>query len=471
MKLVKWFFVIAVGATMLSATGVTWAAGVTSDMIERQIKQLSEENQRNSKKIEDLERELKEFKNQNSELQKTNQQTVVQLKTLESKVEAGPSPTSLMGFLDSYWGEKRFVLTGYASGTFEYDRNSSTNTFGAGFNPIFLYRLSDWMSFEGELETKLPSDGETEVNLEYAQSDIFLNDHLQLEIGKMLLPFGDFIEDLHPAWINRMVSHPLPYREEVGLMPFSTTGVQLRGGVQWGAEGQDLDYSVIFANAPAFELPSVVGSPLTFNNVKLNTNGIAYGGRLRLYPLPLDADVGRLEIGGSTYNGKWLDGLWFTSWGVDAAYHNGPFELWGEYLQTKRRMAAPTNADNRQGWYVLAGYQLSDLHVTPDIDKYLRRLELVARYSGQNQRAVVVDPDSPMVPGNGIDVSSSLITPHAREVALGFDYWISPSIVWKLEYDIEIPRDGGFQVTPDGISMPASARNDRAITTQFSVGF
>jgi hypothetical protein len=317
----------------------------------------------------------------------------------------------------------------------------------------------------------LPSDGETEVNLEYAQSDIFLNDHLQLEIGKMLLPFGDFIEDLHPAWINRMISHPLPYREEVGLMPFSTTGVQLRGGVQWGAEGQDLDYSVIFANAPAFELPSVVGSPLTFNNVKLNTNGIAYGGRLRLYPLPLDADVGRLEIGGSTYDGKWLDGLWFTSWGVDAAYHNGPFELWGEYLQTKRRMAAPTNADNRQGWYVLAGYQLSDLHFTPEIDKYLRRLELVARYSGQNQRAVVVDPDSPMVPGNGIDVSSSLITPHAREVALGFDYWISPSIVWKLEYDIEIPRDGGFQVTPDGISMPASARNDRAITTQFSVGF
>jgi hypothetical protein len=76
-----------------------------------------------------------------------------------------------------------------------------------------------------------------------------------------------------------------------------------------------------------------------------------------------------------------------------------------------------------------------------------------------------------MVPGNGMDVSPSLMTPHAREVALGFDYWISPSVVWKLEYDIEIPKDGGFQVTPDGMSMPASARNDRAIITQFSVGF
>lgn len=469
---------IAAVAGLLCQSAPAWSAGPTTDRIERQIQELREENKRNYDRIEELEHELKAVKNQNAQLQKlstqlqaNDEQTTQQMQNLTQKVESNVSPGSLQGFLDSYWGQHRFVVTGYATGTFEYDRNNSNNTFAAGFNPIILYRLSDWISFEGELEIKLPSDAETEVNLEYAHSDVFLNDHMQLAIGKMLTPFGDFIEDLHPAWINRMVSFPLPYREETGLMPFSATGLQIRGGAEWGAEGQDLDYSVIFANTPAFEEPGIVGSPFTFNNIKTNTNGIAYGGRLRVYPLPLDAEIGRLEFGVSTYNGKWLDGNWFTSWGIDTAYHVGPFEFRGEYLETARQMPAPASADNRQGWYVQAGYQLYDLHFTPDIDRYLSRLELVARYSGQNQRAVVIDPEEPIIPGNGTDVSPSLLAPHAREVALGIDYWIAPSVVWKLEYDIELPNNGGFQIAPDGIATPASAQTDRALITQFAIGF
>lgn len=28
----------------------------------------------------------------------------------------------------------------------------------------------------------------------------------------------------------------------------------------------------------------------------------------------------RLELGASTYDGKWLNSLWFNAWGVDFAY-------------------------------------------------------------------------------------------------------------------------------------------------------
>lgn len=450
--------------------------------IQKELRSLKAEVQDLRGELKVLRSENTELRNQNTEIRQNStqlqQQTAEHLKTtneeveaLNKKVEAGASPRVLRGFLDDYWGEHRFLLTGFGTATFEYDRNTATNTFAAGLSPIFLFRLSDRISFESELEVGLPSEEETEIGLEYAQADIVINDHMQLAVGKTLLPFGDFIENFHPSWINRFVSNPLPYREEVGLMPFSTTGIQLRGGFDWGAEGQDLDYSLIFSNTPAFEQPTLVGSAFATNNIKTNTNGIAYGGRVRVYPIPLDADFGRLELGASTFNGKWLNGLWFTSWGVDAGYHVGPLELQGEYLETQRRMPAPASNDNRQGWYVQAGYNLYNWHVNPDVDNILSRIELLARYSGQNQRAVVMDPDEPIAPGNGMDVSPSLMSPHAREIALGLDYWILPSVVWKLEFDFEMPNRGGFLLAPDGTSMPATASNDRALMTQLAVGF
>jgi len=72
-------------------------------------------------------------------------------------------------------------------------------------------------------------------------------------------------------------------------------------------------------------------------------------------------------------------------------------------------------------------------------------------------------------------VSASRFAPHAQEVALGLDYWISPSMVWKLEYDIELPRQGGHFVTFDDTGMPilspARVPNDRAVMTQLAIGF
>ena len=40
----------------------------------------------------------------------------------------------------------------------------------------------------------------------------------------------------------------------------------------------------------------------------------------------------------TTYNGKWLDWLWYNSWGVGYAYRVGPFRTRGEWGQTYRQM-------------------------------------------------------------------------------------------------------------------------------------
>jgi hypothetical protein len=196
-----------------------------------------------------------------------------------------------------------------------------------------------------------------------------------------------------------------------------------------------------------------------------------------VYPLPLDSDLGRLELGASTFNGKWLHGNWYNSWGIDFAYLRGPLQARGEFLEAYRQM--PTgNADNRQGWYVQLGYFLNQVPIpfAPDVvQDFIHRFEPLVRYSGVNQRAIVQDEVS-TVPEIGFSGSPSIWTPHSREVALGLDYWIAPSIVWQNEVDFELPEAGGsiisFAGSPTPTITPRGATpNDVSFLSQLAIGF
>jgi hypothetical protein len=502
------FLVAGLSALMIALPRATWAADrggsassasrVGSDspsvrdpakpatMITRinaQINRLVKENERTRRLMEKRERqnreEVERLKDQIKVLESAQQQTEQKLqvqqeaskKQIKSAVKtelAQEAPSTFGGLLNSYWGQHRFVITGGTAATFAYDRNTNINTFSAGFLPVFLWRLSDRMFVQAHLEVALPASGETEVNLEYAEFNAFLNKYLEVGAGKFLLPFGDFIEDVHPPWIDRFITHPIPYREDVGLLPFDAVGLQARGAVQWGGLRQDMDYTAWVSNGPSFDV-ALPGSAVDNTNIQINTHSKAYGARLRVHPFPLDSNLGRLELGVSTYDGKWQDGLWFTSWGIDTNYILGNLEMRGAYLETHRQLPEPQNADNREGWYIQAGYQLTGLRISKVIDRFLHRLEPVVRYSGSNQRAVIMG--EPMTPAVGMNGSPSLMVPHPREVALGLDYWIAPSIVWKLEYDVELPERGGQVLTEDGDAMPVSTPTDRAIMTQLAVGF
>lgn len=316
-------------------------------------------------------------------------------------------------------GDNRFVLTGWGAAGYSFESAENENTFEATVAPILLFRVSDRVLFEVEPELELGSDG-TDVNLEYAQVDVLLNDHATLVAGKFLLPFGDFVQQLHPAWINKLASKPLPFLEgeEGGLLPFSDVGLQLRGGARLSdREGVSFEYTVYVSNGPRFEEPDL-GSALVSNNVDFN-QGKGFGARFALYPLPLDRELGRLKLGVSTYDGRWGAGdeRWFTSWGVDLAYQIGNFDLRSEYLETRREFPGGPD-DERNGWYVQAAYKLSTVPI-----EALRRVELVARYSGLEQAEVAVTP------------SGEERAQDPRQLAVGVDYWLTPSVAAKLEYD------------------------------------
>ena len=194
----------------------------------------------------------------------------------------------------------QFMIRGYGHtglNTLSNDEGTESSYVGSAFAPIFLFKHSDRLIFEAELEFVLEGN-ELEVGLEYANVMYVLNKNMNVRAGRFLLPFGTFMERLHPSWINRFSTTPLGYGHD-GIAPSSGIGVELRGAFDLG--GPKLNYSVYSTNGPRLkdgsEEPEEAGM-LLFQNYEDNNNSKAFGGRIGLLPF---ADSST-EIGFSTYS-------------------------------------------------------------------------------------------------------------------------------------------------------------------------
>jgi hypothetical protein len=483
----------------------SWSAdsdGSSLREIKKEIKELAADREQALEKIQRLEKRVEQLESENAQIKATNAQiktetvqTTEQVKTLQQTVEEGPNPSGMAKAVQGYLGSHTFTLTGSAGMDYIVDQQSGAlanlphqtqNSFFFDFEPMLLYRPTDWILFEGVLEAGFGNNG-TGTDLSDAIFYLFPNDDVTIEGGLFDLPFGDWYEDQSPMWVNRFVTAPLPYGVEP-VVPPSELGLQIRNGMQWGEVGQDFDYTVYVGQGPGYSAPvpgAVADAPIAIASKQ--SNGKSFGGRFRVYPLPLDANLGRLEVGASTYDGKWLDGEWLTSWSVDFAYLWGSLQTRGSWVSSYRQMPSPYSQDNRQGWYLQAGYFLNDMNLpaVPDVvNNYLHRLEPLIRYSGVNQHFVDTDDivaatgtgvggiQMGLIPDFGINGSPAQYAPHSREVALGLDYWVAPSIVWQNEFDLELPHAGGTFINGSGMSSAAgSIPNDKVFLSQFTVGF
>jgi hypothetical protein len=196
--------------------------------------------------------------------------------------------------------KSQLLIRGYGhTGLNNIDTNGEKESsyVGSAFAPIFVFKHSEKLIFEAELEFVLENN-ELEIGLEYANAMYVANDYLTIRAGKFLLPFGTFMERLHPSWINRLPTKPLGFGHD-GIAPSTGTGVELRGAVNLG--GPRLNYSVYSTNGPRLkdgsDEPEEAGM-LLFNNFEDNNNSKAFGGRLGLLPF---ADSST-EIGFSAYS-------------------------------------------------------------------------------------------------------------------------------------------------------------------------
>ena len=139
-------------------------------------------------------------------------------------------------------------LAGYASADYISPENGNA-AFAANFNPMFHYQYNDKILWEAELEIEVEENGDTEIGLEYSSIDLFLNDNLILVAGKFLSPLGNFRQNMHPSWINKLPSAPPGFGHD-GAAPIAEVGVQLRGGATVGQLGK-VTYAGYVGNAPS----------------------------------------------------------------------------------------------------------------------------------------------------------------------------------------------------------------------------
>src|SRR5438552_5619394 len=345
---------------------------------------------------------------------------------------------------ETFPGTTKFLLGGYGTAGFTA-RSGEDPFFDAAFNAIFLFKMTDRLFFEGELEFEF-EDNETTTNLEIAQISYLLNDYMTIGVGRFLNPTNFFVERQHMNWVNKLPDKPLAVYD--GLLPESELGGQLRGVIPIGPT--KLEYVGFVANAPGLITESDDFSEigmLDFDN-DANTGGhVAVGGHLGFIPIPqleIGYGIQRSKVGprdqavvailqsadvNYVQDSTLLKGLinfraqWVWShvgnfvYDPDGSQGFGPLEF----------------NNNRNGGYVELDYRPT--HIDNDI---LKNFEGVFRYDRLNQLHTPVGFDE-------------------QRWTFGLNYWLTPSTVIKAAYEVD-DKNGG-------------ARDQNAFLMQAAVGF
>lgn len=311
-----------------------------------------------------------------------------------------------------------FHIAGYASAGYS-DKENGTGAFSsANFNPIFHFQYKDLVLWEAELEFEVEEEGGTEINLEYSTIDFFLNDYLVLVGGKFLSPLGQFRQNLHPHWINKLPSAPPGFGHD-GAAPIADVGFQLRGGAPFGA-GR-VNYAFYVGNGPELEGEGgEVHAILTDGFTRDADGDKVLGGRIGFLP------VSNLEIGLSAAIGDATvtedDGIEvvgdpsrdYDVFGVDFVYHWRELELRGEYIKQKIDNAVASIAPEGGDWealYVQGAYKFGH-----------NSWEGVLRYT---------------------DFNSPHASQQQEQWAIGLNYLVAPNAIVKFGYEINDNEAGG----------------------------
>ena len=251
------------------------------DALEAQVESLT-------KQLQEVRQALDIAQQQQARQQRETQEEIVFLKKEVIDAEEWKSPNSLIhmaGYAD----------VGYANG----DNDDGSFILGS-FSPIFHFQYRDIVMLESELEFEVSPEGETEIELEYMTIDYFINDYMALVGGKFLSPIGQFRQNLHPSWINKLPTAPPGFGHD-GAAPTSDLGFQLRGGFPLGQIRSN--YAFYVGNGPElnsvfeddeFELEGIVAE--AFGNDRDGEK--VFGGRVSVLP------ISGLEIAVSAATGK-----------------------------------------------------------------------------------------------------------------------------------------------------------------------
>jgi hypothetical protein len=340
-----------------------------------------------------------------------------------------------------------FLLAGTAVGAFATGADGRP-AYSAALSPHFLWSFHDRALFEAHIDLKTSGDG-TSVGVEFAQVWLPIGDHLAVGAGKIIAPFGFYMDAIHTAWINRLPDEPLPVADGVGLAPTHMFGAQIRAVTTLGRPGTRLVGILYGGSAPALALAPAdgeepgEGTPGALDHDRAGRG--AAGGRIAASP------VAGLELGASGHvarvdpDGAPMDLGEVHAWtgGADASYTDvvaamaGTASVHGEWVISRidQHGGAGSPYDRtRQGLYLQLAYGPSEVDTG-----WLRRLEGVTRYERLDRAGLAADR-----PG------------HVDRFTWGIDYWLYASLVGKVAYQVAL-TDGPTSSTEHRVLAQVAA--------------
>ena len=359
----------------------------------------------------------------------TSSLAAVDIEQLAKDVEMLKEQKALFTAAKENNAKSGFQIAGYAA--FDY---ADTEFSGVKFAPIFHAKYGEIFQFEGELEFTMNKDGETVTALEYAAGTIFLSDYAGLQVGKFMSPIGQFVQNQHPSWINKLSSAPLGFGHD-GAAPTSNVGMALRGGLPKMA-GLRSNYVLFVSNAPVFgknEGGNIEGSINAEGRITSDGAQPTVGARYALNPLS------QMEIGISGAVGEIVDVNStksirdYSVYDVDFMYNIDAVSLKAEYVKqtigTSNLNTIDPNGGDWEAWYAQASYQFSQVALEP-----------IMRYSDYH------NPDT-----------------KRNRLALGCNYLFANNLVAKLSYE--------FNENEDATVASDDVTNTNLVRAQLAFGF
>jgi Gram-negative porin len=358
-------------------------------------------------RIELLEKQLSEIKGLLKQ-QVQNSATKEEVNAVKKEVEVAKSEQAEWKSYDS-----GVHLAGYGAVNYSAEVDQFNK---ALFAPIFHYQYKDLFLLESELEIEVKDDGDTEVALEYLTVDWFMNDYMTLLAGKFLSPVGQFRQNIHPTWINKMVTAPVGFGHDQAA-PVAELGAQFRGGFPL-SETMNANYALYVSNGPILEL-NEDGDEIEAVEYNASTDDVddnkTFGGRIGLTPLP------NTEIGFSGAFGDIAipgeDERDYDVIGVDFFGRWKNFDLRGEYVRQQVDALVTSAAPESQEWE--AFYTQLSYKFLPT------KFEAVTRYG---------------------DYNSNHADQEQEQWAFGLNYLFAPNAMVKLSYEL---NDGLAGTTTD----------------------
>ncbi len=373
--------------------------------------------------IEALQKQLEQLRNEVTQQRSggASQDLAAEVSKLKQEVKSAQE-----------WKQANTVihLAGYADAGYTDTKNASGTFTPFSFNPIFHFQYKDLLLVEAEPSISIDETGETTVDLEYAALNLFLGDHAALVAGKFQSPIGQFRQNLHPSWINKLPSAPTGFGHG-GAAPIAEVGIQLRGGAPLGAGENRVNYAVYVGNGPEVEIEDGEIEMVESEGFGRDRDGSkVWGGRIGFF-VPSQ----RLDLGLSAATGK-VAGMMesdikrdYEVVGADFAWRPARFELRGEYVRQKVGDAAVSAAPEGgewKAWYLQASHRLGNTNWEP-----------VLRYGRL---------DTPHASGN------------QKQWALGLNYLFASNVFAKAAYEFND-------------SLKGAATDDDRLLVQLSYGF